>query len=136
MRSEVRGLWDAIGELSQGSALILGSLIATWSFSLGLLVWLQLNPAFWNDRRISVVTVAIDLVIVMVSTIQTRRSTLQASSTVNQLQQAGERDDALLAVLRTLDPRLTGLEDELKRVGAMVEACIARNGAERGEIPK
>ncbi|MDE3095770.1 MAG: hypothetical protein KGK07_07200 [Chloroflexota bacterium] len=102
MREETTTLWRAIGSISSTSALMIGSLIATWTVTLGLLAWVQFAAGLWSDRRISVLTLGIDLVIIMVATIQTRRSNDMARSLLRAHEQQAERDTAILAILQAL----------------------------------
>ena len=107
-------LWAAVRTISQHSAVLIGGLIATWAFNVALVVWMTYDAALWNDRRISLATVEIDLIVIAMGVVTARQSTAILAELVRQGKRRQARDEAhnaaVLTWMKTVDRRLQRLE--------------------------
>lgn len=114
MGQTARDLWNAIGTMSRNSAVLIGSLIATWTFNVAVVAWMLYGIAVWNDRRISIATLEIDLIVIAVGVVGTRQSMAILAELKRQGERRLRRDEAhnaaVLTWMKTVDRRLQRLD--------------------------
>lgn len=105
-----RALRVAIGYLSQAAALFAGAVFATWCFNAALVLWMVYAVRVWNDRRISLATLEIDLIVIALGVVTNRQTGAILSELLRQSKENAAQAKAVLTALVAIERRLGRIE--------------------------